>query len=164
MKLYCFWWCHMTSSCYDAINRSVDFASAQVKWRNIHFIMWDIGGQESLRQAWSTYYSGTQFVILVVDSTDRERLAISREELYRMLGNEVSVCVCVCVCVCGGCRERTVGVLGWLSAVSSLQDASKWTCTVCGRGSNLHTQAQTHTRILYTKTQTQTYKYTNTLT
>jgi len=50
--------------------------------------MWDIGGQESLRQAWSTYYSGTQFVILVVDSTDRERLAISREELYRMLGNE----------------------------------------------------------------------------
>ena len=114
---------HMTSSCYDAINRSVDFASAQVKWRNIHFIMWDIGGQESLRQAWSTYYSGTQFVILVVDSTDRERLAISREELYRMLGNEVSVCVCVCVC--GGWRERTVGVLGWLSAVSSLQDASK---------------------------------------
>jgi len=60
----------------------------EVKWRNIHFIMWDIGGQESLRQAWSTYYSGTQFVILVVDSTDRERLAISREELYRMLGNE----------------------------------------------------------------------------
>ena len=76
-------------------NKSVDSVSVQVKWRNIHFIMWDIGGQESLRQAWSTYYSGTQFVILVVDSTDRERLAISREELYRMLGNDVSVCVCV---------------------------------------------------------------------
>ena len=64
--------------------------SVQVKWRNIHFIMWDIGGQESLRQAWSTYYSGTQFVILVVDSTDKERLAVSREELYKMLGNDVS--------------------------------------------------------------------------
>ena len=51
--------------------------------------MWDIGGQESLRQAWSTYFSGTHFLILVVDSTDRERLSVTKEELYRMLGNEV---------------------------------------------------------------------------
>ena len=53
--------------------------------------MWDIGGQDSLRQAWSTYFSGTHFLILVVDSTDRERLAVTKEELYRMLGNEVHV-------------------------------------------------------------------------
>ena len=52
--------------------------------------MWDIGGQDSLRQAWSTYYSGSHFLILVVDSTDRERLAIGKEELYKMLGHEVS--------------------------------------------------------------------------
>lgn len=31
-----------------------------------------------------------QFIILVVDSTDRERLAISKEELYRMLAHEVT--------------------------------------------------------------------------
>ena len=61
----------------------------QVKWRNIHFVMWDIGGQESLRQAWNTYYTGTHFLLLVVDSTDRERLAIAKEELYKMLGHEV---------------------------------------------------------------------------
>ena len=30
-----------------------------------------------------------QFVILVIDSTDRERLHISKEELYHMLANEV---------------------------------------------------------------------------
>lgn len=52
--------------------------------------MWDIGGQESLRQAWSTYFTGTHFLILVVDSTDRERLAVAKEELYRMLGHDVS--------------------------------------------------------------------------
>ena len=51
--------------------------------------MWDIGGQESLRQAWSTYYTGTHFLLLVVDSTDRERLSIAKEELYKMLGHEV---------------------------------------------------------------------------
>ena len=63
---------------------------SQVKWRNVHFVMWDIGGQESLRQAWSTYYTGTHFMILVVDSTDRERLTVAKEELYKMLGHEVS--------------------------------------------------------------------------
>uniref|UniRef100_A0A3Q0SEP7 ADP-ribosylation factor-like 8 n=1 Tax=Amphilophus citrinellus TaxID=61819 RepID=A0A3Q0SEP7_AMPCI len=41
--------------------------------KNTHFLMWDIGGQESLRSSWNTYYSNTEFIILVVDSTDRER-------------------------------------------------------------------------------------------
>ena len=32
----------------------------EVVWKNIHFIMWDLGGQESLRAAWNTYYSNTE--------------------------------------------------------------------------------------------------------
>ncbi|XP_027020224.1 ADP-ribosylation factor-like protein 5A isoform X3 [Tachysurus fulvidraco] len=57
---------------------------------NTHFLMWDIGGQESLRSSWNTYYTNTEFVIVVVDSTDRERISVTREELYRMLAHEVS--------------------------------------------------------------------------
>lgn len=60
----------------------------EVVWKNIHFLMWDIGGQESLRSAWSTYYTNAEFIILVVDSTDRERLSITKEELYKMLAHE----------------------------------------------------------------------------
>lgn len=87
----------------------------EVVWRNIHFLVWDLGGQQSLRAAWSTYYTNTevsgkrvwvmerrgrfsytrldlfakpQFIIMVIDSTDRERLAVTREELYRMLQHE----------------------------------------------------------------------------
>lgn len=60
----------------------------EVIWKNIHFIMWDIGGQESLRSAWNTYYANTEFVILVIDSTDRERLSLTKDELYRMLATE----------------------------------------------------------------------------
>ncbi|GJQ70180.1 hypothetical protein Trydic_g22640 [Trypoxylus dichotomus] len=60
----------------------------EVVWRNIHFIMWDLGGQQSLRAAWSTYYTNTEFVIVVIDSTDKERLMVIREELYKMLSNE----------------------------------------------------------------------------
>lgn len=32
-----------------------------------------------------------QFVILVVDSTDRERLTLTKDELHRMLAHEVQV-------------------------------------------------------------------------
>lgn len=60
----------------------------EVVWKNIHFVMWDLGGQESIRQGWQTYYANTEFIILVIDSTDRERISISKEELWRMLGHE----------------------------------------------------------------------------
>ena len=49
-----------------------------------------LGGQESLRQSWSTYYANTDFVVLVVDSSDRDRLAVTKEEFYRMLAHDVS--------------------------------------------------------------------------
>lgn len=32
----------------------------EVVWRNIHFLVWDLGGQQSLRAAWSTYYTNTE--------------------------------------------------------------------------------------------------------
>jgi len=60
----------------------------EVRWKNIQFCMWDIGGQESLRKDWSTYYATAEFLIFVIDSTDRERLHVSKSELYNMLANE----------------------------------------------------------------------------
>lgn len=32
----------------------------EVVWKNIHFIMWDLGGQDSLRQGWQAYYTNTE--------------------------------------------------------------------------------------------------------
>ena len=32
----------------------------EFQYRNFHFLMWDIGGQESLRPSWSTYYVNTR--------------------------------------------------------------------------------------------------------
>ena len=76
--------------------------------------MWDIGGQEKIRKDWYTYYTHTEFVIIVVDSTDRERLPVTKEELSNMLRHEelkkaavlifankqVRTCECVCIYVC----------------------------------------------------------------
>lgn len=60
----------------------------EVVWRNIHFLMWDIGGQETLRSSWSTYYTNAEYILLVVDSSDRERLNLTKQELHRMLQHE----------------------------------------------------------------------------
>jgi len=60
----------------------------EVKWRNISFLMWDLGGQQSLRQSWSTYFANTEFVILVVDSTDSERLSLVKSELDKLVVHE----------------------------------------------------------------------------
>lgn len=38
----------------------------------------------------SRFPSAGQFIILVIDSTDRDRLLTTREELYKMLAHEVS--------------------------------------------------------------------------
>jgi len=60
----------------------------EVVYKNIRFVMWDIGGQESSRASWATYYSSSQAVILVIDSTDRERIPIAKDELQKILSHE----------------------------------------------------------------------------
>ena len=32
---------------------------------NTRFLMWDIGGQESLRSSWNTYYTNTEVCFLI---------------------------------------------------------------------------------------------------
>ncbi|KAK2916168.1 hypothetical protein QQF64_024628 [Cirrhinus molitorella] len=60
----------------------------EIAVKKTRFLVWDIGGQESLRATWNSYYCNTEIIILVVDSTDRERLTVTKEELHRMLAHE----------------------------------------------------------------------------
>ena len=41
--------------------------------------------------------SSLQFLIVVVDSTDRERLAVTKAELYNMLNHEVRLYCLLCI-------------------------------------------------------------------
>jgi hypothetical protein len=47
-------------------------------------------GQSSHRQSWSQYFQATSGVILVIDSTDRARMDLVRQELLKMMSDEVS--------------------------------------------------------------------------
>lgn len=49
------------------------------------FVVWDLGGQSSIRPYWRCYYANTQAIIYVVDSADRDRLSVSKSELVAML-------------------------------------------------------------------------------
>jgi len=60
----------------------------EIVFKNLHFTMWDIGGQDSLRTSWSTYYTGAKGLLFVIDSTDVERLSIAKAELHKMISHE----------------------------------------------------------------------------
>jgi small GTP-binding protein len=47
--------------------------------------VWDVGGQHKIRALWGHYFAGTQGLIFVVDSNDRERVHEAREELHSIL-------------------------------------------------------------------------------
>lgn len=69
---------------------TIGFNVESVAYNNLNLTVWDIGGQSKIRPLWRYYYQNTDAVIYVVDSSDAERLAESREELHSML-QDVSV-------------------------------------------------------------------------
>lgn len=47
--------------------------------------MWDVGGQDKIRPLWRHYFSGTQGLIFVIDSNDKDRMEEARTELTRII-------------------------------------------------------------------------------
>ncbi|KAF8360069.1 arl-5 [Pristionchus pacificus] len=74
----------------DVIDTSPTIGSnvEEITFKNLKFVMWDIGGQETLRASWSSYYTATNFVVLVVDSSDVQRIPIIKKQLHEMLAHE----------------------------------------------------------------------------
>lgn len=64
---------------------TIGFNVEQVTYKNLKFQVWDLGGQTSIRPYWRCYYSNADAVIYVVDSVDRDRIGISKDELLYML-------------------------------------------------------------------------------
>jgi len=66
---------------------TLQFNVENCKYKRVHFSVWDVGGQDSIRPLWRHYYTGTQGLIYVVDSNDRDRVRKAAEELWAMLMN-----------------------------------------------------------------------------
>lgn len=51
-------------------------------------VLWDVGGQASIRTYWRNFFEKTDGLIWVVDSSDVQRLEICRRELHELLRQE----------------------------------------------------------------------------
>uniref|UniRef100_A0A060TE46 ARAD1D12738p n=1 Tax=Blastobotrys adeninivorans TaxID=409370 RepID=A0A060TE46_BLAAD len=67
---------------------TIGFNVETLHYKNLKFNVWDLGGQTSIRPYWRCYYANTAAVIFVVDSTDKDRLSTSAQELHTMLKEE----------------------------------------------------------------------------
>ncbi|VDP71294.1 unnamed protein product [Echinostoma caproni] len=63
---------------------TVGFNVETVTYKNVRFNVWDVGGQEKIRPLWRHYYTGSQGLIFVVDSSDHERIEEARQELHKI--------------------------------------------------------------------------------
>eukprot|EP00929_Paragymnodinium_shiwhaense_P076544 TRINITY_DN3937_c0_g1_i2.p2 TRINITY_DN3937_c0_g1~~TRINITY_DN3937_c0_g1_i2.p2 ORF type:complete len:186 (-),score=45.44 TRINITY_DN3937_c0_g1_i2:182-739(-) len=67
---------------------TIGFNVETVEYKNIKFTVWDVGGQDKIRPLWRHYKLGSQGLIFVVDSNDRDRVEDAREELNKMLSED----------------------------------------------------------------------------
>ncbi|KAI9850539.1 MAG: ADP-ribosylation factor, Arf Arf6 [Vezdaea acicularis] len=66
---------------------TVGFNVETVTYKNVKFNVWDVGGQDKIRPLWRHYFSGTQGLIFVIDSSDRDRIDEARQEMHRIIGD-----------------------------------------------------------------------------
>jgi ADP-ribosylation factor 1/2 len=64
---------------------TIGFNVERLEYKNLKMTIWDIGGQDRLRPLWRHYYENTNGVIFVVDSCDRGRVKIARDEISKMM-------------------------------------------------------------------------------
>jgi len=67
---------------------TVGFNVERVKYKNIEFTLWDIGGQDKIRCLWQHYYTGTEGIIFVVDASDIERMEEAKQEIQHLFRQE----------------------------------------------------------------------------
>jgi ADP-ribosylation factor-like protein 1 len=67
---------------------TVGFNLETLTYKSVTFQVWDLGGQTGIRPFWRCYFSDTDAIIYVVDSTDKERMGVAKHELFALLDEE----------------------------------------------------------------------------
>eukprot|EP00451_Oxyrrhis_marina_P000189 CAMPEP_0204255258 /NCGR_PEP_ID=MMETSP0468-20130131/3103_1 /ASSEMBLY_ACC=CAM_ASM_000383 /TAXON_ID=2969 /ORGANISM="Oxyrrhis marina" /LENGTH=160 /DNA_ID=CAMNT_0051229121 /DNA_START=499 /DNA_END=982 /DNA_ORIENTATION=- len=69
----------------------------EVRHQGLSFQVWDLGGQEKMRDTWSTYFSDTDAVVFVVDSNDHDNIVIAKMELFNLLLSDELKGACIVI-------------------------------------------------------------------
>lgn len=72
----------------DTIEPTLGFNIKTVEYKGLSLSFWDVGGQKSIRAYWKNYFESTDGLIWVIDSADRVRIDLCRNELQTLLHQE----------------------------------------------------------------------------
>jgi small GTP-binding protein len=67
---------------------TIGFNVETLRYKNVEFTIWDVGGQERIRPLWKHYMNGTNAIIYLVDSADVDRVRESADELRKCLNED----------------------------------------------------------------------------
>jgi small GTP-binding protein len=59
-----------------------------IQIKNVNIKVFDLAGQEKMRNVWKYYYSSIEGIIFVLDATRTDRVQDARDELLSLLANE----------------------------------------------------------------------------
>ena len=68
---------------------TIGFNVENLRYKNIEFTVWDIGGQDKIRRLWEHYFNHTDGIIFVIDSADKDRVSEAADELHRAMSNDM---------------------------------------------------------------------------
>ena len=63
---------------------TIGFNVERIEYKNLKMTIWDVCGG-GLRQLWRHYYEHSNGIIFVIDSTDKARLPMVKDELHKMM-------------------------------------------------------------------------------
>lgn len=67
---------------------TVGFNLEEVNIGKLNIKMWDIGGQDKIRQLWPHYFGQTDGIVFVLDSNDQDRFDQAKEELHTLMSHK----------------------------------------------------------------------------
>ncbi|DBA01564.1 TPA: hypothetical protein N0F65_011535 [Lagenidium giganteum] len=70
------------------ISPTLGFDIQTLEYKEFKLNVWDVGGQQTIRSYWRNYFEQTDGLVWVVDSADRGRLEMCKQELFRLLDQE----------------------------------------------------------------------------
>tara|TARA_B110000008_G_scaffold33839_1_gene30006 strand:+ start:1200 stop:1739 length:540 start_codon:yes stop_codon:yes gene_type:complete len=63
---------------------TIGFNCEHIKFGNLNFVGWDIGGQDRIRRMWHNYFENADAIVFVVDASDKSRFGEAKEELSKL--------------------------------------------------------------------------------
>ncbi|XP_074551518.1 ADP-ribosylation factor-like protein 6 [Halichoeres trimaculatus] len=85
-------WKHVSQTPAQEIVPTIGFNIEKFKSSSLSFTVFDMSGQGRYRNLWEHYYKESHAIIFVIDSGDKLRMVVAKEELDNLLNHEDICC------------------------------------------------------------------------